>query len=60
MSKQKRKSNLSQEQLELLNKFKNNSVNDNSSPVGDKSIMSKSKSDNITSPSLRRSGSRGK
>ena len=60
MSKQKRKSNLSQEKLELLNKFKNNSVNDNSSPVGDKSIMSKSKSDNITSPSLRRSGSRGK
>lgn len=60
MSKQKRKPILTPEQLALLNKFKNNNANDNSSPVGDKSIVSKSKSDNISSPSLRRSGSRGK
>lgn len=59
MSKQKRKPNLSPEQQALLNKFKNNNLND-SSPVGEKSIVSKSKSDNVSSPSLRRSGSRGK
>ncbi len=60
MSKQKRKTNLSPEQLALLNKFKNNNTNDTSSPVGDKSIVSKQKSDNTPPPSVRRSGSRGK
>ena len=59
MSKQKRKPNLTPEQEKLLQKFHNN-TSDNSVPSLEKWSAPKTKSQNVTLPSMRRSGSRGK
>lgn len=59
MSKQKRKPNLTPEQEKLLQKFQNNTV-DNTVPAMEKGSTPKTKSQSVTLPSMRRSGSRGK
>ncbi len=59
MSKQKRKPNLTPEQEKLLQKFHNN-TSDNSVPSLEKGSAQKTKSQSVTLPSMRRSGSRGK
>lgn len=59
MSKQKRKPNLTPEQEKLLQKFHNN-TGDNSVPDNEKGTAQKTKSQSVTLPSMRRSGSRGK
>jgi hypothetical protein len=59
MSKQKRKQSLTPEQEKLLQKFQND-TGDNSVSSMEKGNAPKSKPQNVTLPSMRRSGSRGK
>jgi hypothetical protein len=59
MSK-KRKTNLTPEQLELLNKFNNSNKSSEKVSNSDTSAQKANTQSSVSMPSMRRSGSRGK